>query len=110
MSPILTPEPGRPVDVPARMEWPRTSSNTARCALKPEVLTLAMLSPTTPRASLSALRPETPEFIDDRTVMEPSCEELSSDDVYGVWIYGEDSTLSRSETGICIPLASVRTG
>src|SRR3712207_1685394 len=50
--------------LPPRSSCDRVFSKTTRLALKPAVLTLAMLSPTTPIIIWCARRPETPANID----------------------------------------------
>src|SRR4051794_4544645 len=62
---MRTPEPG---SCPPTAE-PSTSAKMARDSLKPMVLVFATLSPTTPSAEVSAVRPDTPAYIAFRRLM-----------------------------------------
>jgi hypothetical protein len=53
--------PRRPMSDLAMISW-----NSARLALKPTVLALAMLSPITPSASPCAAKPDTPVYNEER--------------------------------------------
>ncbi len=95
---MRTPEP---TASGAGLVVPMTLSNTARDSLNPTVFVFATLLPMTPSALLSASSPETPVYIEFNR-------DMISSAVYG--LLSVVPTLTRSETGITIPLVRVNDG